>query len=102
MFQAVRKLKNFKAAQPYGHTSFYGSALKTDRWWLKHELADSLKNITYKQLQSFINNVYLSQLFIESLMIGNLTAKGCYLMTKKIMFIFKLIVVCYKYIYTCM
>ena len=88
-------MKNFKAAQPYSHTSFYGSALKTDRWWLKHELADSLKNITYKQLQSFINNVYLSQLFIESLMIGNLTAKGCYLMTKNFLLsILKLIVVC--------
>jgi len=87
--KAVRKLKNFKAAQPYGHTSFYGSALKTDRWWLKHELADSLKNITYKQLQSFINNVYLSQLFIESLMIGNLTAKDALTISTTIEKMFK-------------
>ena len=73
---------NFKANQPHEHLSFYSNALRTDRWLLKDELLESLENITEAQLQSFVDDVYLPQVFIESLMMGNLTAQGCYLYTK--------------------
>ena len=67
---------NFKSEQPYDHALFYWRALNKDTWWLKQEMLDSLETITDKQLQLFINDVYLSQVFIESLMMGNLTAQG--------------------------
>ena len=67
---------NFKSEKPYNHSLFYLRALNKDKWWLKQELLDSLETITDKQLQLFINDVYLSQVFIESLMMGNLTAQG--------------------------
>ena len=69
-------MRNFKTEQPYWHIYYYGVALKTDKWWFNDELLDSLETITDKQLQLFINDVYLSKVFIESLIMGNLTAEG--------------------------
>ena len=67
---------NFKSEQPYRHSFYYWMALTKDKGCLKQELLDSLETITDKQLQLFINDVYLSQVFIESLIMGNLTAQG--------------------------
>ena len=70
---------NFETEQPCKHAYFYGEVLQTDILWSNSELLHSLETMTVEQLQSFINNVYLPQVFIESLMMGNLTAQGSYL-----------------------
>ena len=72
-------MENFKTDQPIEHADFYRSKLQTDRWRSNPELLKSLEAITDQQLQLFINDVYFSQVFIESLMMGNLTARGSYL-----------------------
>ena len=83
-FQRTRELENFKTDQPNEHSSFYCSQLRTDKGWSNPELLESLETITDQQLQLFINDVYFSQVFIESLMMGNLTAQGSSLNTTKL------------------
>ena len=78
IFKKVGKnLKNYFTEQPHYHSKYYVEALQASRYWLIEELSQSLDAITHEKLQNFIKNEYFSQVFIESLMIGNLTEKGC-------------------------
>ena len=72
-----KNLKNYSTIYPYIHANYYAEALQASRYWLKEELSHSLDDITHEKLQNFIKNEYFSQVFIESLMMGNLTAQGC-------------------------
>ena len=72
-----KDLKNYSTIYPYIHANYYAETLQASRYWLKEELLQSLDDITHEKLQNFIKNEYFSQVLIESLMIGNLTAQGC-------------------------
>ena len=54
----------------------YSSALQLNKYWMNKELIDSLESVTAEKLQAFIDDEYFSQISIESLLMGNLTAQG--------------------------
>ena len=71
-----KSYKNFFTEQPNYHSKYYAEVLQVNRYWLIEELSRSLDAITHEKLQSFIKNEYFPQVFIESLMMGNLTTQG--------------------------
>ncbi|XP_074640666.1 insulin-degrading enzyme-like [Tubulanus polymorphus] len=67
-----RALKNFKAEQPYQHALYYTTVVLMEQIWTKEELLDALDDMNVERLKAFIP-LYLSRLFIEGLIYGNVT-----------------------------
>ncbi|EDV22870.1 uncharacterized protein TRIADDRAFT_28404 [Trichoplax adhaerens] len=67
-----RQLLNFKAEKPYMHAAYYVNYLLEDTFWTNDDLSDALDDISCEQVQAFIP-LFLSRLYIEALLMGNLT-----------------------------
>lgn len=70
----IRKLKNFKAEQPYQHAEYYLSALLSEQQWIKEELLAATDFLTVESLEKFIPQ-FFSNLYIECLVHGNVLEK---------------------------
>ena len=81
-------MENFKAEQPSYLAETCSFGLLINNYWWNQELIDSLENVNAENLQVFIDSEYFSKISIESLLMGNLTAKGCKLNNKSKLFIF--------------
>lgn len=68
----IRMLQNFKTEQPHSHAIYYLGILLSEQVWDKDELLEACSYLTVEKLQEFIPQ-FLSKLYIESLIHGNIT-----------------------------
>ncbi|XP_065349180.1 insulin-degrading enzyme-like [Cloeon dipterum] len=66
----VRDLKNFEAEQPYTQAKRYQAACLIEKSWLKTELLEATKYLSFDDLKSFIKE-FFSMMHIECLIHGN-------------------------------
>ena len=64
---------NFEADQPYQHSVYYMTLLISEKGWTKKQLLNSLDEFTAEDLQQYIPKLLTQNVFIESLMYGNLS-----------------------------
>jgi insulysin len=64
---------NFEADQPYQHTVYYMTLLISEKGWTKQQLLNSINDFTVDDLQAFIPKLLTQNIFIESIMHGNLS-----------------------------
>lgn len=64
---------NFEAEQPYQHSVYYMTLLLSEKGWTKKQALDTLDAFTIEDLQQFIPKLLTQNIFIESLMYGNLS-----------------------------
>lgn len=67
---------NFEAEQPYQHSVYYMSLLLSEKGWTKKQLLDTVDDFTLEDLQQFIPKLLTKNIFIESLMYGNLSEQN--------------------------
>lgn len=72
-FKYKRNLMNFEADQPYQHTVYYMTLLISEKGWTKQQLLNSINDFTVDDLQAFIPKLLTQNIFIESIMHGNLS-----------------------------
>lgn len=71
-----RDLMNFEAEQPYQHSVYYMTLLLSEKGWSKAQLLNAIDDFTVADLQAFIPKLLTQNLFIESLMYGNLSKQN--------------------------
>lgn len=71
----TRELKNFSAIEPFRYSGYYVNTLMAEVRWTKEELYKSTQDMTVHTLQEFIP-YFLSKLFIDALVYGNVTKQG--------------------------
>lgn len=71
----TRELKNFSAIESYLYSEYYINTIMTEVRWTKEELYQSTQDMTVHTLQEFIPH-FLSKLFIDALVYGNVTKQG--------------------------
>ena len=64
---------NFEAEQPYQHSVYYMTLLLSEKGWSKKQALDALDEFTLDDLQQFIPKLLTQNVFIESLMYGNVS-----------------------------
>ena len=69
----TRNLINFEAEQPYKHAVYYVTLLISEKGWNKQQLLDCVNDFTVEDLQAFIPKLLTQNIFIESLVFGNVT-----------------------------
>ena len=69
----MRALTNFDAKQPYKHAVYYVTLLISEKGWNKQQLLDCVNSFTVDDLQAFIPKLLTQNVFIESLVFGNVT-----------------------------
>lgn len=71
-----RELTNFEAEQPYQHSLYYMTLLLSEKGWSKKQLLNTINDFTLEDLQQFIPKLLTQNVFIESLMYGNLSEQN--------------------------
>lgn len=71
-----RNLMNFEAEQPYQHSVYYLTLLISEKGWTKQQLLNTINDFTLEDLQAFIPRLLTHNIFIESIMYGNLTEEN--------------------------
>ena len=64
---------NFEADQPYQHSVYYMTLLISEKGWTKQQLLASIDEFKIDDLEAFIPKLLTQNIFIESIMYGNLT-----------------------------
>jgi insulysin len=64
---------NHQADQPYQHSVYYMTFLISEKGWTKRQLLHAIEDFTVDDLQQFIPKLLTQNVFIESIMYGNLT-----------------------------
>ncbi|XP_059471054.1 insulin-degrading enzyme isoform X2 [Neocloeon triangulifer] len=66
----IRSLKNFAAEQPHSHALHYEMACLSEKAWVKTDLLEATKYLTFEGLKNFIPQ-FFSMVHVESLIHGN-------------------------------
>jgi len=66
-------LVNFDAEQPYKHAVYYVTLLISEKGWSKQQLLECVNSFSLNDLQEFIPKLLTQNVFIESLVFGNVT-----------------------------
>ena len=64
---------NFEAEQPYSHSVYFMTLMLSEKGWTKLQLLETINDFTVDDLQQFIGKLFTQNVFIESIMYGNLT-----------------------------
>ncbi|XP_003737238.1 insulin-degrading enzyme [Galendromus occidentalis] len=85
----VRRLKNFRAEQPYQHAIYYSNMVLTEKYWSYEEQLAAMADCTVEKCDEFLGK-FLQRVSVESLVYGNLRSEEAHNMSNAVRRILKI------------